>query len=113
VTRAARRFPALKIPNTASGIAGIYDVAADWTPIYDRTELDGFYVAIGTSGNQFKNAPMVGKLMTGLIEAVRAGQDHDADPVKVRAERTGNEINMAAFSRKRLFNADNTGTVMG
>ena len=113
VTRAARRFPALKIPNTASGIAGIYDVAADWTPIYDRTECDGFYVAIGTSGNQFKNAPMVGKLMTELIDAVSAGRDHDADPVKIRAVRTGNEINMAAFSRKRLFNADNTGTVMG
>ena len=57
--------------------------------------------------------PMVGKLMTELIEAVGAGQDHDTDPVKIRAVRTGNEINMAAFSRKRLFNADNTGTVMG
>jgi glycine/D-amino acid oxidase-like deaminating enzyme len=113
VTRAARRFPALQIPNSPSGIAGIYDVAADWTPIYDRTELDGFFVAIGTSGNQFKNAPMVGKLMTALIDAVRAGQDHDVDPVKVRAERTGNEISLGAFSRKRLFNADNTGTVMG
>jgi sarcosine oxidase subunit beta len=113
VTRAARRFPALKIPNSPSGIAGIYDVAADWTPIYDRTELDGFYVAIGTSGNQFKNAPMVGKLMTQLIDAVRTGRDHDVEPVKVRAERTGNEINLGAFSRKRLFNTDNTGTVMG
>ena len=113
VTRAARRFPALQIPNSPSGIAGIYDVAADWTPIYDRTEIDGFFVAIGTSGNQFKNAPMVGKMMTALIDAVRAGQDHDDDPVKIRAERTGNEINMSAFSRKRLFNADNTGTVMG
>ena len=113
VTRAARRFPALKIPNSPSGIAGIYDVAADWTPIYDRTELDGFFVAIGTSGNQFKNAPMVGKLMTALVDEVRAGRDHDEEPVKVRAERTGNEINLGAFSRKRLFNADNTGTVMG
>ena len=113
VTRAARRLPALKIPNSPSGIAGVYDVAADWTPIYDRTDLDGFFVAIGTSGNQFKNAPMVGKLMTELIEAVRAGKDHDIDPVKVRAERTGNEINLGAFSRKRAFNADNTGTVMG
>ena len=113
VTRAARRFPSLKIPNSPSGIAGIYDVAADWTPIYDRTELDGFFVAIGTSGNQFKNAPMVGKLMTELIDAVSVGRDHDVDPVKVRAERTGNEISLGAFSRKRLFNADNTGTVMG
>jgi sarcosine oxidase, subunit beta len=113
VTRAARRFPALKIPNSPSGIAGIYDVAADWTPIYDRTELDGFFVAIGTSGNQFKNAPMVGKLMTALIDAVRTGRDHDVEPLTVKAERTGNEINLGAFSRKRLFNADNTGTVMG
>jgi glycine/D-amino acid oxidase-like deaminating enzyme len=38
VTRAARRLPALKIPNSPSGIAGVYDVAADWTPIYDRTD---------------------------------------------------------------------------
>ena len=113
VTRAARRFPALKIPNAPSGIAGVYDVASDWTPIYDRTDLDGFYVAIGTSGNQFKNAPMVGKLMTELIVAVSAGRDHDAEPVRVRAAHTGNEINMGAFSRKRLFNADNSGTVMG
>ena len=113
VTRAARRFPALKIPNSPSGIAGIYDVASDWTPIYDRTDLGGFYVAIGTSGNQFKNAPMVGKLMTELIVAVSAGRDHDADPVRVRAAHTGNVINMGAFSRKRLFNADNSGTVMG
>ena len=113
VTRAARRLPSLKIPNSPSGIAGIYDVSADWTPIYDRTELDGFFLAIGTSGNQFKNAPMVGKLMTQLIGDVRAGRDHDLEPVKVKAERTGNEINLGAFSRKRLFNADNTGTVMG
>ena len=30
----------------------MYDVSDDWIPIYDRTDLDGFYVAIGTSGNQ-------------------------------------------------------------
>ena len=113
VTRAARRFPALMIPDSPSGIAGVYDVASDWTPIYDRTELDGFYVAIGTSGNQFKNAPMVGKLMAQLIDKVSGGRDHDVDPVRVRCGHTGNEINMAAFSRKRAINPDSTGTVMG
>ncbi|CAB4712988.1 unannotated protein [freshwater metagenome] len=113
VTRAARRFPALQIPHTPSGVAGVYDVASDWTPIYDRTDLDGFYVAIGTSGNQFKNAPMVGKLMSQLINQVSNGRDHDAEPVRVRGGYTGNEINLAAFSRKRPFNAENTGTVMG
>jgi hypothetical protein len=56
---------------------------------------------------------MVGKLMTELIDAVSAGRDHDVEPVRVRAGHTGNEINMGTFSRKRLFNADNSGTVMG
>jgi sarcosine oxidase, subunit beta len=31
--------------------------------------VDGFYMAIGTSGNQFKNAAAVGRLMAELIEA--------------------------------------------
>ncbi len=56
--RLARRVPSLRIPHQPLGIVGIYDVADDWIPIYDRTDLDGFYVAIGTSGNQFKNAPI-------------------------------------------------------
>jgi glycine/D-amino acid oxidase-like deaminating enzyme len=60
VTRAARRLTGLSVPTVPKGVVGVYDVADDWTPIYDRTELDGFYVAIGTSGNQFKNAPLAG-----------------------------------------------------
>ncbi len=80
VTRAARRFPGLKIPGTPRGITGVYDVASDWTPVYDRTCLDGFYVAMGTSGNQFKNAPLAGQFMAAIITAVEDGRDHDADP---------------------------------
>ena len=48
------------------GLAALYDVTPDWAPIYDRTSLDGFYVAIGTSGNQFKNSPLVGTLMAAV-----------------------------------------------
>jgi hypothetical protein len=33
--------------------------------------------------------------------------------VRVRCAHTGNEINMGAFSRKRRFNSESTGTVMG
>ena len=113
VTRAARRLPALQIPNTPLGIVGVYDVASDWTPIYDRTDLAGFYVAIGTSGNQFKNAPMVGKIMCQLISEVEAGRNHDVEPVRVHCGHTGNEINVGAFSRKRQFNSESSGTVMG
>lgn len=113
VTRAARRLPDLAVPNRARGVVGVYDVADDWTPIYDRTELEGFYLAIGTSGNQFKNAPVVGQLMTELINQVENGVDHDASPVRFRAPRTGLEIDLGAFSRKRNRNTANSGTVLG
>jgi glycine/D-amino acid oxidase-like deaminating enzyme len=113
VTRAARRLPALQIPNTPSGIVGVYDVSADWTPIYDRTDVDGFYVAIGTSGNQFKNAPVVGQLMARLISEVENGVDHDNEPVIFTGPRTGNKISLGAFSRKRPFNSESTNSVMG
>ena len=113
VTRAARRFPELRIPNRPKGIAGVYDVASDWTPIYDRTDLDGYYVAIGTSGNQFKNAPVAGRMMAALVTAVENGHDHDADPVTFTGAHTGHRINLATFSRKRPVNPYSTGTVMG
>ena len=111
--RAARRFPALPVPESPGGIVGVYDVAADWTPIYDRTELDGFYVAMGTSGNQFKNAPVVGELMATLVQAVEAGHDHDNEAVAYIGAHTGQRIDLSAFSRKRARNAATSGTVIG
>lgn len=111
VTRVARRFPQLAIPNRPRGTAGVYDVTDDWTPVYDRTMLPGFYVAIGTSGNQFKNAPVIGRMMTKLIDHVENGADHDTDPVRFSGEHV--EFSLGAFSRSRPVNADSTGTVMG
>jgi sarcosine oxidase subunit beta len=113
VTRAARRLPDLRVPGAPKGVVGVYDVTEDWTPIYDRTELDGFYVAIGTSGNQFKNAPVAGRLMATLIQAVETGADHDAEPVSYCGVHTGVDIDLGAFSRTRSRNAESTGTVMG
>lgn len=103
VTRAARRLPDLGVPGKAVGIAGVYDVSDDWTPIYDRTERDGFFVAIGTSGNQFKNAPLVGRVMTAVIY----GED------AIVGQHTGLQIGLSAFGRTRLRYPDSTGTVMG
>jgi sarcosine oxidase, subunit beta len=113
VTRAARRLPALTIPPAPRGIVGVYDVASDWTPVYDRTALDGFYVAIGTSGNQFKNAPLAGRFMAAIIDAVESGHDHDADPVRCTGRYTGVVVNLGTFSRHRPVNAASSGTVMG
>ncbi|WP_432160373.1 NAD(P)/FAD-dependent oxidoreductase [Streptomyces sp. NRRL F-5630] len=112
VTRAARRLPGLRVPNKPKGVAGVYDVTDDWTPIYDRTELAGFYVAIGTSGNQFKNAPLVGHLMTTLIHGVEGGHDHDRGALTHTCAHTGQTIDLAAFSRRRRP-AASTGTVLG
>ena len=113
VSRAARRFPDMTVPNRPKGIAGVYDVAEDWTPIYDRTALPGFYVAIGTSGNQFKNAPIIGSIMDRVIDAVENGRDHDNDPVHYTCPHTGHDLNLGSFSRRREINPDSTGTVMG
>ena len=99
VFRTSRRVPGVRVPPRPTGVGALYDVTPDWIPVYDRTGLDGFYVAIGTSGNQFKNAPLVGRMMEALIEA---GPDHDAHPVRYRGEETGLEIDMAHYSRRRI-----------
>ena len=103
VTRAARRLPDLGVPSRVLGVAGVYDVTEDWTPVYDGTERPGYYVAIGTSGNQFKNAPVVGRIMSRVIQG-------EANLV---GQHTGLEISLSAFSRHRARNPDSTGTVMG
>lgn len=113
VTRAARRLRGLRVPNRARGVVGVYDVADDWTPIYDRTDLSGFYVAIGTSGNQFKNAPVVGAMMATLVEQVEEGADHDREPVQYQGRHTGVAIDLGTFSRKRGRNTGSSGTVIG
>jgi sarcosine oxidase subunit beta len=113
ITRVARRFPGLTIPPSPRGIVGVYDVASDWTPVYDRTALDGFYVAIGTSGNQFKNAPLAGRFMAAIVDAVENGRDHDTDPVRYTGVYTGVAVNLGTFSRKRPVNTASSGTVMG
>ncbi|MEM9562702.1 MAG: FAD-dependent oxidoreductase [Actinomycetota bacterium] len=99
--RVARRIPSVGVPHDRRGTVGVYDAADDWIPIYDRTDLGGFYVAIGTSGNQFKNGGPVGYLMGELIEAVEGGLDHDAEPLVITGPHTGLDIDLATFARNR------------
>ncbi len=113
VTRAARRLPELRVPNRPAGVVGVYDVADDWTPIYDRTDAPGFYVAMGTSGNQFKNAPIAGCFLAAIVEAVESGHDHDASPVTYVGAHTGLKIDLASFSRIRPVNTASSHTVLG
>ena len=112
VLRVARRLPDLRIPLAPVGLAALYDASDDWVPLYDKTSVDGYYMACGTSGNQFKNAPMVGAYLRALIEAAEAGRDHDVEPVQVVGPHTGMSINLGAFSRRREP-SNTTNSVLG
>lgn len=112
VWRAAQRIPALCIPNKTQGVVGLYDATPDWIPIYDKSSLPGYYMAIGTSGNQFKNAPVIGDLMTRLITACEAGHDHDDDPLTFHLPGLGRDISLGFFSRHRDVHYRTSGTVL-
>lgn len=113
VMRQAQRFPDLKIPNRTRGAVDLYDVTEDWGPIYDKSDLKGFYLAIGTSGNQFKNAPIAGEMMAELIEACENGRDHDRDPVHFHLKNIDLDIDMGFFSRNRAINENSSFSVLG
>ncbi len=111
--RLAQRLPQLGIPSRMRGVVALYDVADDWIPIYDRSSLPGFYMACGTSGNQFKNAPLAGRIMAALIQGCEAGQDHDTAPLHLPLERIGQQANLGFYSRLRAINAQSSMSVVG
>ncbi len=103
--RLARRLPDFGTPHVRRGVVGLYDVSDDWRPIIDRTDVEGFFTAIGTSGNQFKNAAIIGCCLAELIEAVEAGHDHDREPLVVTGPHHGLPIDLGAFARRRRTDA--------
>ena len=111
--RMAQRMPALGVTAPTRGVVALYDASTDWIPVYDRSALPGFYMACGTSGNQYKNAPIAGLLMAELIEAVEAGHDHDADPVQLRLPHVGREVSLGFYSRRRPVNTQSSFSVLG
>jgi sarcosine oxidase subunit beta len=113
VYRLARRLPDLPIPHRAQGVVDMYDVADDWIPIYDKSSLPGFYMAIGTSGHQFKNAGAVATLMADLVVACESGLDHDHNPLQHRMPYTGRVLDTSAFSRLRAVNRSSSFSVRG
>lgn len=111
--RQAMRIPSLPIPNKNQGLVDLYDVTDDWYPIYDCSDLPGFYLAIGTSGNQYKNAPVVGAFMTELIQYCEAGNDHDASPLQYKMKYIDHTLDIGFFSRNREINQDSSFSVIG
>ena len=113
--RVAQRLNDLPIPGPgkSQGIVDLYDVSDDWIPIYDKSDLPGFYMAVGTSGNQYKNASVVGVLLAELIEACEEGHDHDRNPVKFNMHYTKRECNIGFYSRLRKINPNSSFSVVG
>ena len=111
--RTAQRIPALGIPSRTKGVAALYDASDDWIPIYDKSLVPGFYMACGSSGNQFKNASPAGAMMAELIEKVEAGHDHDAEPLEFHMKFTNRTIDVGFYSRRRKINSNSSFSVLG
>jgi len=111
--RLGQRIPSLGIPSQMRGVVDLYDVADDWIPVYDKSALDGFYMACGTSGNQYKNAAIAGKMMAALIGYCEAGNDHDTRPLTYRLPYIDRDLDVGFFSRRREINKDSSFSVLG
>ncbi len=111
--RYAQRVPSLGIPSQMRGVVDLYDASTDWIPIYDCSSIKGYYMACGTSGNQYKNAPIAGKLMAGLIEYCENGHDHDSQPLHFTLPYIDKVIDAGFYSRKRQINAESSFSVLG
>ena len=108
VYRAALRIPNLPIAQgkNKQGVVSFYDITEDWTPIYDKSNLEGYYMAIGTSGNQFKNAGIIGKLMGDII-SMNERINTDIKSSYSYLSYIDNFINLKSFSRHRSIHDTN------
>ncbi len=67
----------------------------------------------GTSGSQFKNAAIAGKLMAALIEYCYGGDDHDTQPMRFLLPYTQHEICAGSYARQRTVNTQSSFSVLG
>jgi len=111
--RLGQRIPELAIPSRMRGVVDLYDVTEDWLPIYDRSAVDGFYMACGTSGNQFKNAPVAGRLMSALIDYCESGNNHDQVPLQFMLGNVDHVLDTSTMSRLREINPESSFSVLG
>ncbi len=111
--RYGQRVPTLGIPSKMRGVVDLYDASTDWIPIYDKTSISGYYMACGTSGNQYKNAPIAGKMMAELIDYCEGGRDHDVTPLAFRLPYINREIDVGFYSRQRKVNTESSFSVLG
>jgi sarcosine oxidase subunit beta len=56
---------------------------------------------------------VVGLFLTAIVDACENGRDHDSVPVRLRLPRTGHEVDLSHYSRRRRINSDSSFSVMG
>lgn len=111
--RYGQRVPSLGIPQKTKGVVDLYDASTDWIPIYDKSQLPGFYMACGSSGNQYKNAPIAAKMMAELIAYCENGNDHDTKPLQYTLPYLQRDIDVGFYSRRREVNQESSFSVLG
>jgi sarcosine oxidase subunit beta len=101
--RVARRMPTARIPPRPRGLAALYDVTPDWNPLLDSTDLDGYFLACGTSGNSFKTAPTIAQIISHLVDDATSDEHTAAgtDGSTFLTRRTGTPVDLAHYSRNR------------
>jgi sarcosine oxidase subunit beta len=70
-------------------------------------------MAIGTSGNQFKNAPVAGAMMAALIDYCEGGGNHDRNPLQFPLHYVDSSIDVGFYSRLRQINPNSSFSVIG
>lgn len=65
--RTIRLVPDLKHAKVIRHWGGSYSMTPDGSPIIDKTEIQGYYIAAGMSGHGFMFAPATGKYMSEII----------------------------------------------
>ena len=59
---------------------------------------ENYFMGIGTSGNQFKNAANIGHIISSIIENV---DNHDSKPTQFKMKFFDDTIDLSSFSRLR------------
>jgi sarcosine oxidase subunit beta len=84
IGKVGTRLPGLENPSIASTYAGCYDVTPDFNPVIARTPIDGLITAAGFSGQGFKIAPAVGRLIADLVvDGISSDADIRADDFRL------------------------------
>ncbi len=74
--RLIARFPALKNVQLKQRWAGMIDAMPDFVPVIDQAPgIPGFWIATGFSGHGFGIGPVVGRILSDLLQGRSAGHD--------------------------------------